>query len=64
MNSLKIHLLFRFNFIAKKLFKRLAQLGAHELETLGLADDQHDLGSVNITKKIMACNFRSIYERA
>ncbi|CAB3983279.1 NADPH-dependent diflavin oxidoreductase 1-like [Paramuricea clavata] len=34
----------KFNFIAKKLFKRLAQLGAQELVALGLADDQHDLG--------------------
>jgi sulfite reductase alpha subunit-like flavoprotein len=45
---------FRFNFIAKKLFKRLAQLGAQELVALGLADDQHDLGlvlvSVSVTK--------------
>ncbi|KAJ8379615.1 hypothetical protein SKAU_G00003930 [Synaphobranchus kaupii] len=34
----------KFNFIAKKLHKRLAQLGASTLLPLGLADDQHDLG--------------------
>ena len=34
----------RFNFIAKKLYKRLIQLGGTSLLSLGLADDQHDLG--------------------
>lgn len=34
----------RFNFVAKKLYKRLLQLGANELLPAGLADDQHDLG--------------------
>jgi len=34
----------KFNFVAKRLFKRLQQLGAETLVTLGLADDQHDLG--------------------
>ena len=34
----------KFNFAAKKLNKRLAQLGAIELIPIGLADDQHDLG--------------------
>lgn len=34
----------KFNFAAKKLNKRLMQLGAKELIPLGLADDQHDLG--------------------
>ncbi|KAJ8263353.1 hypothetical protein COCON_G00158100 [Conger conger] len=34
----------KFNFIAKKLQKRLEQLGASTLLPLGLADDQHDLG--------------------
>ena len=36
----------RFNFIAKKLYKRLIQLGGTNLQSLGLADDQHDLGYV------------------
>ena len=36
----------RFNFIAKKLNKRLIQLGGTELQSLGLADDQHELGYV------------------
>ncbi|MBN3323911.1 NDOR1 oxidoreductase, partial [Atractosteus spatula] len=34
----------RFNFVAKKLYKRLLQLGASALLPVGLADDQHDLG--------------------
>ncbi|KAJ8285721.1 hypothetical protein GJAV_G00030160 [Gymnothorax javanicus] len=34
----------KFNFIAKKLDKRLMQLGANTLLSAGLADDQHDLG--------------------
>ncbi|XP_028273698.1 NADPH-dependent diflavin oxidoreductase 1 [Parambassis ranga] len=35
----------KFNFVAKKLYKRLIQLGASLLLPVGLADDQHDLGS-------------------
>uniref|UniRef100_A0A3Q3X0Y2 NADPH-dependent diflavin oxidoreductase 1 n=1 Tax=Mola mola TaxID=94237 RepID=A0A3Q3X0Y2_MOLML len=35
----------KFNFVAKKLHKRLVQLGARVLLPVGLADDQHDLGS-------------------
>ncbi|XP_078382662.1 NADPH-dependent diflavin oxidoreductase 1-like isoform X2 [Oculina patagonica] len=34
----------KFNFIAKKMNKRLIQLGGTELQSLGLADDQHELG--------------------
>lgn len=34
----------KFNFVAKKLYKRLLQLGANMLLPVGLADDQHDLG--------------------
>lgn len=34
----------RFNFVAKKLHRRLVQLGASMLIPVGLADDQHDLG--------------------
>uniref|UniRef100_A0A8C5HE80 NADPH-dependent diflavin oxidoreductase 1 n=1 Tax=Gouania willdenowi TaxID=441366 RepID=A0A8C5HE80_GOUWI len=34
----------KFNFVAKKLHKRLLQLGANILLPVGLADDQHDLG--------------------
>ena len=36
--------LHRFNFVAKKLYRRLLQLGASPLVPLALADDQHDLG--------------------
>ena len=36
----------RFNFVAKKLHKRLEQLGAQALVKPGLSDDQHDLGLV------------------
>ncbi|CAL8276339.1 unnamed protein product [Merluccius merluccius] len=35
----------KFNFVAKKLHKRLQQLGASLLLSVGLADDQHDLGA-------------------
>lgn len=35
----------KFNFVAKKLQKRLQQLGASMLLPVGLADDQHELGS-------------------
>ncbi|KAM4527105.1 NADPH-dependent diflavin oxidoreductase 1 [Odontesthes bonariensis] len=34
----------KFNFVAKKLHKRLLQLGASSVMPVGLADDQHDLG--------------------
>ncbi|XP_064396442.1 NADPH-dependent diflavin oxidoreductase 1-like [Halichondria panicea] len=34
----------RYNFVAKRLHKRLLQLGANPLLPLTLADDQHDLG--------------------
>lgn len=35
----------KFNFVAKRLNKRLQQLGAHILLPVGLCDDQHDLGA-------------------
>lgn len=41
LHSFSFH---RFNFVAKKLYKRLVQLGAGMLIPVGLADDQHDLG--------------------
>lgn len=34
----------KFNFVAKRLYRRLLQLGANPLIQLGLGDDQHDLG--------------------
>ncbi|XP_030853099.1 NADPH-dependent diflavin oxidoreductase 1, partial [Strongylocentrotus purpuratus] len=34
----------KFNYVAKKLFRRLIQLGASDLIPLGLGDDQHELG--------------------
>lgn len=34
----------KFNFVAKRLHKRLIQLGATPLMPVGLCDDQHDLG--------------------
>jgi sulfite reductase alpha subunit-like flavoprotein len=34
----------KFNFPAKKLFRRLLQLGASPIVELGLADDQHPFG--------------------
>lgn len=35
----------KFNFVAKRLNKRLQQLGANILIPIGLCDDQHDLGA-------------------
>lgn len=35
----------RYNFIAKKLYKRLSQLGARPFHSIILADDQHELGA-------------------
>ncbi|XP_060528344.1 NADPH-dependent diflavin oxidoreductase 1 isoform X2 [Cylas formicarius] len=34
----------KFNFVAKRLHKRLLQLGGQSIIPLGLGDDQHDLG--------------------
>lgn len=34
----------KFNFVAKRLHKRLLQLGACAIEPVGLCDDQHELG--------------------
>ncbi|KAI1232015.1 hypothetical protein IHE44_0007060 [Lamprotornis superbus] len=34
----------KFNFVAKKLHKRLLQLGGNPLLPVALGDDQHDLG--------------------
>lgn len=34
----------KFNFVAKRLHKRLIQLGANPVQPVGLCDDQHDLG--------------------
>ena len=34
----------KFNFVAKRLHKRLIQLGANPVISVGLCDDQHDLG--------------------
>ena len=34
----------RFNFIGKKLQKRLEQLGGQAMLPAGLADDMHELG--------------------
>lgn len=35
----------KFNFVAKRLNKRLQQLGGQTILPIGLGDDQHDLGS-------------------
>lgn len=41
----------KFNFAAKKLYRRLLQLGGHPLLDVGLADDQHDLGPDAVVDK-------------
>lgn len=38
------HSLHRFNFVAKKLHRRLLQLGGSALLPVCLGDDQHELG--------------------
>jgi len=38
----------RFNFVAKKLYRRLIQLGGKSILPLGLADEQHEFGYVCI----------------
>ena len=43
-NALSLCLVCRFNFVAKKLHKRLEQLGAQAVVKPGLSDEQHDLG--------------------
>jgi equilibrative nucleoside transporter 1/2/3 len=35
----------KFNYVAKKLHRRLLQLGGQPLLHIGLADEQHDLGA-------------------
>lgn len=35
----------KFNHVAKKLYRRLIQLGGKPLCNIGLADDQHDIGA-------------------
>ncbi|XP_043914460.1 NADPH-dependent diflavin oxidoreductase 1 [Protopterus annectens] len=35
----------KFNFVAKKLYKRLEQLGGSPIMSVGLGDEQHDLGA-------------------
>ena len=36
--------MYRFNYVGKKLYRRLVQLGGEAILPLALADDQHDLG--------------------
>ena len=48
-----IYLFYRFNFVAKKLHRRLQQLGANIYLLPVYGDDQHDLGSVTILKHIL-----------
>lgn len=39
----------RYNFVAKKLYRRLLQLGGRSVMPLGLADEQHEFGYACIT---------------
>ena len=43
----KNNLFHRFNIVAKKLYKRLAQLGAESVMPCCLGDDQHEMGFVH-----------------
>ncbi|XP_045923314.1 NADPH-dependent diflavin oxidoreductase 1 isoform X1 [Micropterus dolomieu] len=51
----------KFNFVAKKLHKRLLQLGASVLLPVGLADDQHDLGSDAVTDPWLTSFWEKLY---
>lgn len=44
----------KFNFVAKRLNKRLQQLGANTMQSIGLCDDQHDLGASAVYIKWIA----------
>lgn len=43
-HSPSLSLALRFNFVAKKLYRRLRQLGGAALLPVCLGDDQHELG--------------------
>lgn len=43
-SAAQVYSLLRFNFVAKKLHKRVLQLGGNPLLPVALGDDQHDLG--------------------
>uniref|UniRef100_A0A8D3AIA4 NADPH-dependent diflavin oxidoreductase 1 n=1 Tax=Scophthalmus maximus TaxID=52904 RepID=A0A8D3AIA4_SCOMX len=51
----------KFNFVAKKLHKRLLQLGASSLLPVGLADDQHDLGSDAVIDPWLALLWEQVF---
>uniref|UniRef100_A0A8C6TAQ5 NADPH-dependent diflavin oxidoreductase 1 n=1 Tax=Neogobius melanostomus TaxID=47308 RepID=A0A8C6TAQ5_9GOBI len=51
----------KFNFVAKKLQKRLVQLGASMLLPIGLADDQHELGSDAVIDPWLAAFWQKFY---
>ncbi|CAJ1071062.1 NADPH-dependent diflavin oxidoreductase 1 [Xyrichtys novacula] len=51
----------KFNFVAKKLHKRLEQLGASTLLPAGLADDQHDLGSDAVIDPWLTSFWEKVY---
>lgn len=44
----------KFNFVSKRLNKRLQQLGANAIQAIGLCDDQHDLGASAVYIKWIA----------
>lgn len=44
----------QFNFVAKRLHKRLQQLGASVLLPVGLCDHQHDLGASAVSERWIA----------
>lgn len=51
----------KFNFVAKKLQKRLQQLGANMLLPVGLADDQHELGPDAVIDPWLASFWTKLY---
>ncbi|PVU90059.1 hypothetical protein BB559_004807 [Furculomyces boomerangus] len=52
----------KYNFVAKKLFRRLKNLGATDIVELGLGDDQHYLGLDGALDKWIPRLFEEIYK--
>lgn len=52
----------KFNFVAKRLNRRLLQLGGQQLIPAGLCDDQHDMGSSGVSMPWIADLWSALLE--
>lgn len=52
----------KFNWVGKRLSKRLVQLGAKEILPIGLCDDQHDLGIAAVYVPFIRDCFQKLME--